>query len=469
MTVPSSDLAGSFPPDLRPPVDLMPQSSWPKRIGSFVDDRGSAIAVDSNGDVIIAGYFYSASIDLGSGPLINAMPTDTDIVLARYRSNGDLVWAQRLGGIYSEVVAALAIDAAGNIVLAGSFTKSTNLGGSTLTAFDSSDAFVAKYAADGKHLWSMAFGGSSYDSASSVAVDSNGNIVVGGSFTSGIDFGGGVLTSATGSLSDVFLAKLSPAGGHIFSKAFGGPGSHGFAAVSVDSNNNIIAAVNTNFAIDLGGGVLTPNTGNGSGVLAKFDMNGNYAWAKLFNGDLSAGISALAVDKTGSNIVIAGRFASEVIDFGGGPLMNSPGCFRSANPWDIFIARFDGSGAHKGSKSFGNCNDASATSVLIDTSGEIVMMGTFIETMNFGGPPLTAAGLDRKADSFALKLKADGSYSWSKRFGGSADDFGAAGALSSTGDIYGIGFFSGTADFFGTSLSSLGRYNAFIVKLPAGG
>jgi hypothetical protein len=58
----------------------------------------------------------------------------------------------------------------------------------------------------GEHLWSQRFGGGSYDEAYAVAVDAAGNVIVAGELLGTVDFGGGALTSVGGT--DIVIAKF---------------------------------------------------------------------------------------------------------------------------------------------------------------------------------------------------------------------------------------------------------------------
>jgi len=59
--------------------------------------------------------------------------------------------------------------------------------------------------------------------------------------------------------------------------------------------------------------------------------------------------------------------------------------------------------------------------------------------------------------------------SWAKRFGGVNYDKGAAVAADSSGNILVTGFFSGTADFGGGTLTSIGTSDMFLAKYSAAG
>src|SRR5439155_10854562 len=100
-----------------------------------------------------------------------------------------------------------------------------------------------------------------------VAVDSNNNIIVSGTFRGTINFGGGNL-AAVGT-EDTFLAKLSPSGNYIWAQRFGSSSLNSGCAVAVDGSDNIFLTGYFNVAIDFGGVHLTGG-GGPSFCVAKF-------------------------------------------------------------------------------------------------------------------------------------------------------------------------------------------------------
>src|SRR5205823_3862154 len=113
-------------------------------------------------------------------------------------------WVRGFGGAGGEVGQTVATDTSGNIVMAGYYQGSANFGGGTLTSAGGYDMVIAKYAADGTHIWSKRVGGTGDEFVKRVAVDGSGNILVAGNFRGTTDLGGGPLTSAGGL--DMFVA-----------------------------------------------------------------------------------------------------------------------------------------------------------------------------------------------------------------------------------------------------------------------
>ena len=88
------------------------------------------------------------------------------------------------------------MDTNNNIVLTGTFMVSASLGGSTFVGAGGTDIFVAKYSTAGGHLWSKQFGGTENDAGLGVAVDGGNNVRMVGKFRATASFGTTPLTSA---------------------------------------------------------------------------------------------------------------------------------------------------------------------------------------------------------------------------------------------------------------------------------
>ena len=126
--------------------------------------------------------------------------------VARFDANGTHLWSQRFGSAGSDLGEDVAVDSSGSVFVTGAFPDTVDFGGGDLTSAGSFDIFVVQLGAGGAHLWSQRFGGFSSETGLAVTADSAGNVVVGGHFSGTVDFGGGPLTSAGGT--DVFLIKL---------------------------------------------------------------------------------------------------------------------------------------------------------------------------------------------------------------------------------------------------------------------
>src|SRR5438094_317109 len=175
----------------------------------------------------------------------------TDSALVTITGAAGAGWARGFGGAASDVAYGVAVDSGGDVVLIGTAGGGSNFGGGRIRA-NGYSIVVAKFSSAGAPLWSRSIGDSFSNSGNAVAVDPSGNIDVTGAFSGPADFGGGALTSAG---VDIFLAKLSPTGGHVWSRRFGSAlATHAGNGVACDGSGNVLVTGSFENSIDLGGG-----------------------------------------------------------------------------------------------------------------------------------------------------------------------------------------------------------------------
>ncbi len=351
---------------------------WSKRFGDVNPNQiAYAVATDASNNVLVAGSFLG-TVNFGGSPLTTL--GGDDIFLAKLDAGGDHVWSKRFGDASTDQIArSIAIGPANTIVVAGWFAGTVNFGGSNLSSISGADVFVAKFEADGDHVWSQRFGGLGDQRLESVAVDGSGNVALTGYYDGTVDFGGGQLVSVANN--DIFLAKLNAGGAHVWSERFGSSNNQWGESVAVDASGNVIATGHFESTVNFGGSTLN-SVGGDDVYLVKFDQDGGHMWSQRFGSSGDQTGKAVAVDELG--VVLTGYYAS-TIDFGGGTLNNAGGV-------DIFVARFDPSGGHIWSAAFGGPTDQQAESIAIDGTGRIALGGFFFSTVNFGGGTLTSVG-----------------------------------------------------------------------------
>ena len=369
---------------------------------------------------------------------------------------------------------------------------------------------------EGPYQWHKTWGMGGSERGVRVAFDNTGAIVLASSGTGAADFGGGVLISA-GSW-DLFLAKFSPDGAHLWSKRFGdaAPQFGEGWALAIAANDDILVAGDFDGQIDFGGGPFTSNN-IADGFLARFTKDGAHVWSKELNSTNYAIPRALGIDKDGA-IYLSGDFTGS-LDLGGG-MLNAPGVGR-----DLFVGKFTAAGAHTWSARYGDANTQYMYALAVDATSNVYVGGSFDGTLNFGNGPITGAGSD---DIFLAKLSPIGNAVWSKRFGdanpqelygmtidangrititgvlrgpidfgggplvapslrGYAAQFDGAGAhvwsrtlgagdarpwfidADGLGSLVLTGYFSGSNDFGGGVLTSEGDHDIFALKLAPGG
>lgn len=361
--------------------------------------------------------------------------------------------SRRFGGAGNDGVRGVVLDPQGNIILAGGFNTEIDFGGGPLTRDGLSPSYVAKLDPNCNHIWSKMLGGTKNSSVTvmSVAVDSDGNVVVSGDFRASADFGGGPLVNANPMSSDAFLLKLDPQGNHLWSKRFGDLGEDSGACVSVDKDANVLQVLSMDGNADFGAGPVP----NGPVYLAKFAPGGNLIWANGFGG---ASFRNPAPNSAG-NIVLAGRF-EQTIDLGGGPLV-------SAGVDDVFLAKLDPAGDHLFSKRFGDAQAqyvGDCNTVAVGPGDAIAFTGTMFGAVDFGGGPHTSP--IGATSAFIARFDAMGNYLWSKAFGGG---IGTSVGVDALGNTILAGYFGTPIDLGGGALTSAGLPDLFLGKFEPTG
>src|SRR5207247_5066877 len=143
---------------------------WGKSFGGVSLDAGQAVVTDGSGNIYLAGYFMS-SIDFGNGTGSLTSAGDYDMFIAKFSSAGVPLWTKRYGGTGKEFVTSIALDANGNIFVGGYFTGTTDLGKGPMASVGGLDMFIAKYDANGMPVWVKSFGTIDTDSVTGLAVD----------------------------------------------------------------------------------------------------------------------------------------------------------------------------------------------------------------------------------------------------------------------------------------------------------
>ena len=345
---------------------------WQKRYNGPAnkDDSPTALDVDSSGNVVVTG-----SSDNG---------TNTDFYTAKYAAaNGALLWEQRYNGPANtnDSASAVAVDGNGNVIVTGSSDDGTN-----------TDFYTAKYAAaNGALLWEKRYNGpaNGNDHATAVAVDGDGNVIVTGS-------------SDNGTNSDFYTAKYAAANGALlWEKRYNGPANYYDSATAV--------------AVDGNGNVIVTGDDNGTAYTAKYaTADGALLWEQRYDGPLTDDDdpTAVVLDTSGNVVVTGGSFnASHNSDF-----------------YTVKYAAADGALLWEKRSSAGN---GIATAEALDPSGNVVVTG-FLNNNYYT----------------AKYVAATGALLWQRSYNGPANNLDQAHAVAvdGSGNVVVTGYSVGSVD-----------------------
>jgi hypothetical protein len=231
--------------------------AWARNIGGSGYDIAASIAARGTSVVVVGVFNQSMTVDSTSLTCAGAFDI---FAVSMASGTGATTWAKRFGGNDDDEVTDVALDTDGNTILTGYYAGNVNFGGSTLSSYGDYDVFLLKLDGAGAHLMSQHFGGSAADYGYSLAADSSNNIYLAGSFKGTAAFNcASSLVASVGTYSDAFLARFTQAGACTWSKGFGGTGNYDRNAYAVTTNDADGVAVTGAFCgtISLGGSPLT--------------------------------------------------------------------------------------------------------------------------------------------------------------------------------------------------------------------
>lgn len=352
-------------------------------------------------------------------------------------------WPRRLGGAGDDEARAVAVDARGNVYVAGTFHDVVDPGRGLLRAQgDASDAYVASFTAEGSARWARRFGGDGDDDATAVGIADDGAVYVAGAYEGTVDFG--ALHTAAG-MHDVFVVSLDAASGATrWSRVYGAAGDDRAGGLAVAGARLALA-------------VTSPDARSGDLLLAALDATGATRWTRRYGADASVTAEGAALTPEGE-LVVAGDFV--------GTAGLSAALLRSAGGRDVFVLRVGADGAPRWSRRLGGATDDHAAAVSVDGRGAVHVVGAFDGLADYGGPLLQSAGAH---DAFAATLDADGTPRWARRFGGDDDDAAYAVASTADGALALAGSFTRFVDDGRALLRGAGQTDGFVTWLSVDG
>lgn len=365
---------------------------WAKTAGGKGIDQGYGIAIDGSGNVYVTGE-YGESISFGSIKLSNK--GESDLFVAKYDTNGKVLWAKGAGGTRGDEGHGIATDATGNVYVTGYISEGATFGSLNVTSGGSWDVFTAKYNANGDVLWVQTAGGYEADKGINITTDRSGNVYVTGSYDSySFTFGTIELKHYDGD--DVFIVKYDTNGKVLWAKGSGGDINDEGRCIATDAKGNVyISGYFRSSAITFGTFTLK-NKGGEDIFTVKYDSNGNVLWAKSVGGNSDDHACSIAVDGSG-NVIVAGIYKSSMIEYGESQRSNKTG-----GASNLFILKYDTNGNEGWIKSASGTSINWGSGCTVDGTGNIYVTGGFMDSaITFGSATLEDSG---GSNFFLLKM-----------------------------------------------------------------
>jgi hypothetical protein len=352
-------------------------------------------------------------------------------------SNGNVDWIARIGGAgASDIGYSITTDSSGNVYVTGSynsapltaFNASGTSFGTTLVNSGGTDVFIVKYDSSGTVQWVARAGGSSNDPQSHITTDSSGNVYITGSY------GSSPLTAYNAS-----------------GTAFG---------------------------------TTLPIIGGTDVFIVKYDSSGTVQWVARAGASSTTNDdgNSISTDSSG-NVYITGRYLP-------GPLTayNATGTAfgttlpNSSTQYDVFIIKYNSSGTVQWVAKSGNITTADeGNSITTDSSDNVYITGYYATSLTAYNADGTAFGTtlsnSGNNDVFIIKYNSSGTVQWVARAGSTGSDIGNSITTDSSDNVYITGSYNtgvltaynATGTAFGTTLSSPGGNDVFIIKYNSSG
>ena len=378
-TAGAGDLAGAFYLKLDNLAAADPNQFVYENINTLnAEDRGNAIAVDSNGNSYLIGK-TSGNLDP------NQINTDNaDVFLQKYDASGQLLFTRMLGSASDANGFAVTVDSSDNVYIAGQTSSpldSDSFGGGY-------DSFITKFDSAGQEQFTRQLSPFANDGAFGLGVDSADNVFISG-FSRG-SVGGNTHNGG----SDAYVTKIDNSGNTIFNVQFGDSGDEVAKDITVDSSGNFYVV----------------GTDDGNGFLRKFDGSGSSA-SETYSFDLGSlgtggTVEGVVLDSAG-DVLITGSttnasLASTVVN-------------AHSSGLDGFVFKVDDrttTAAESYVTYIGTSGTDNALDITIDTTtNNVYISGS--TTGQFTGEAQVGS-----QDAFLTKLSANGALTWTHQFGG---------------------------------------------------
>ncbi len=354
---------------------------WAVSMGGNALDQVNNMTIDANGNVTIIGQYASTTLTAGATTLQNE--GFEDIFIIHLDTNGNVLWAKTLGGALTDRGEEITADNQGNLIATAIFQSTFTIGSTTVSSTSGIyNGLVIKYDSSGNLLWDIDLGGAGDTEIYGVGADSNGNIVVSGSYSGSVDFDPlGVHNTLNNGSNTPFIAQYTPAGKLIWVNVISGS----------FINNQSVLAIGPNNAIYVTGAFSSPMIFNGSTTLtplgqdtyiAKYSSTGTFQFAKDMGGNGASSFPYQIRSDAAGNFYVSGYF-SGTIDFNPDPAATANLSYHGQT--DFFVVKLDQNGNYQWAFGGGNasCSNTLGIEMAVDSNDDVVLGGSFCSTVNF--------------------------------------------------------------------------------------
>lgn len=350
---------------------------------------GITIGITGN-ILTVGNFRNTVDFDPGPGKFNLTSAGGYDMFILSLDSAGTFQWVKQISGSLEQNGSSITTDLNGNLYTTGFFTGTTDFDPgvgvyslTTLSGVGPNEAFVLKLNSNGDFIWAKQFSGLSSKGGACVKVDKRQNVYSTGYFQSTVDFdpGIGIYNLKSAGNNDIYVSKLDSSGSFLWAGQIGGKASDGSSSCVLDNMNNLYVTGAFSDTVDFDPDAIKTykiSTSIQNTFILKLDSTGKFKWAKKLEGFSSGACITLDPDE---NIYTTGSFRVDG-DFDPGPGKHDLHV-KGGGATDIFISRLNPAGDFVWAQSFGSTQYDDGRSVVADGSGHIYVVGNFGDSIDF--------------------------------------------------------------------------------------
>ncbi len=235
----------------------------------------SLATFDNLGNIILTG-FINTNYRLGDNLILgNSSYTS---YIAKFQADGLLLWHKTFGGSDEERLFCISTDASNNIYIGGSFRTNFQFDNQTFIGNANFDSFILKINSNGNFVWFFHPNAVNYDEISKIQISSN-LIYFGGNTLSSIDLGNGLMNYSGGS--DIFVGILNFDAQLQDSKTIGGIGTDRISSLEINQNDQLFLGGTFSNSFSIPPITVTNTSPFSNAFIAKFTNGLGINWVSV--------------------------------------------------------------------------------------------------------------------------------------------------------------------------------------------
>lgn len=423
-------------------IDPEPEGVWGTYFGGAEYDISTTIATDLNANVYHAGITMSFSNIATTGAHESSYQGGLDGFIAKYDTEGNLLWSSYYGGPQTDRPYGLTTDSQGNVYLGGS--SHSEFGIATIGSYQDvlsgmDDIFIVKFNENGVRQWATYVGGTGHDFVTTIKHFNNALYITGHTNSpNGIATAGTFLPSYTANETGYLISLSDDGTTRNWGTYIGSENGTSGEGLAVFDNAIAVGGRTTSTSgISSAGSHQPTQNGFGNAFIQRFNDDGTLDWGTYYGGTYTDKITGITADSE-NNIYAAGN-ASSLVGIA------TPGTYQPTrlSSEQGFLVKFNESGVRQWGTYLGGTLADYVTS--IDLLDSVIIVGGQTLSANYiasiGAYKDTLSG---GYDGFFCGFNTNGTYLWGTYYGGEQDENIAGIRFDVNGNIYASGAVSGS-------------------------